>query len=651
VTPRRSTRLYVVIPGDLETRTGGYGYDRRIIAGLRERGWAVSVLRLDDSFPFPSAAARAQAAAVLAQIPTGSTVLVDGLALGTLPVEVEREARRLRIVALVHHPLAAETGLDPALASALETSERRALALVRSVVVTSRATAVRLAEYDVTADRITVVEPGTDPAPLAKGSQSVGPSAQSPAPSPQAHDVSILCVATVTPRKGYELLLTALAAIPQRNWRLTCAGSLDRDPATVARVRAQLRDSGLEDRVSLAGDMDATALGAQYDRADLFVLATLYEGYGMAVAEALARGLPVISTATGAIQDLVLGSGGVPLASPESGGRQPDRAAGIVVPPGDLPAFTDALFRVVGDANLRARLAANARHARHRLPTWEAAAAAMAEALEASGRRDGSAMVGFSAEWLALREPVDHAARSLDLARALLATLPADRPLRVLDLGAGSGSNLRYLLDAGSRRADFLLIDHDQALLALLPKAPWVETRCMDLATLDDPTIFDGRELVTASALLDLVSDQWLQALAARCAARGAAVLFALTYDGLIGCSPEDPDDGLIVSLVNEHQRTDKGFGPALGPDAPGAAARCFEQFGYKVQRARSDWRLASDRRELQRLLIEGWAQAATEIAPAQARVIDGWRDRRLAHVAAGWSEIVVGHEDLAGWT
>jgi glycosyltransferase involved in cell wall biosynthesis len=432
--------LYVVIPGDLETRTGGYGYDRRIIAGLRERGWSVSVRRLDDSFPFPGQAARAHAADVLAQIPSGSTVLVDGLALGALPVEVEREAARLRIVALVHHPLAAETGLDPALAAALETSERRALAFVRSVVVTSRATAVRLADYGVSADRITVVEPGTDPAPLAKGSKGVGlsteprasgvpssmslysargepvepratpaassfdrlrtsgvqdrqtpetspqlrvPSPQSPVPNPEPSDVSLLCVATLTPRKGYELLLSALAAIPQRNWRLTCAGSLDRDPATVARVRAQLRDNGLEDRVSLAGDMDATALGAEYDRADLFVLPTLYEGYGMAVAEALARGLPVISTATGAIEDLVLDNSSVPLAWPEPDRRQTDTAAGIVVPPGDLAALTDALSRVVGDADLRSRLAANARGVRDRLPTWDAAAAAMAQALEA----------------------------------------------------------------------------------------------------------------------------------------------------------------------------------------------------------------------------------------------------------------------------
>ena len=346
-----------MIPGDLDTRTGGYGYDRRIIAGLRERGWVVNALRLDDSFPVPTPAARAHAAQVLAAIPDGSTVLVDGLALGALPEEVEREASRLRIVALVHHPLAAETGIDPALATALEISERRALAAVRSVVVTSPAIAARLADYGVTGDRITVVEPGTDPAPIARG--SVAEDAGRPTSAP----VALLCVATLTPRKGHALLLSALASIPQRNWRLTCAGSLDRDPATVARVRAQLREAGLEDRVSLVGDLDQDALAIQYDGADLFVLATLYEGYGMAVAEALARGLPVISTATGAIRDLV-------------------GDAGIVVSPGDLHGMIAALSSAIGDPALRATLRANACRRRDRLPAWDAAAAAMARTLE-----------------------------------------------------------------------------------------------------------------------------------------------------------------------------------------------------------------------------------------------------------------------------
>ncbi len=351
--------LYVVIPGDLGIRTGGYGYDRRIIAGLRDRGWLVDVQRLDDSFPTPTLAAHAHAASVLAAIPDGSTVLVDGLALGALPDEAEREALRLRIIALVHHPLAAETGVDPVLAVALEVSERRALAASRSVVVTSRATAARLAEYGVTADRITVVEPGTDRAPIARGSRL------NSQVSSLSGDVALLCVATLTPRKGHELLVRALAAVRHRNWRLICAGSLDRDPLTVARVRDLVRAEGVEDRIVLAGDMEAAMLATHYDRADLFVLPTLYEGYGMVVAEALARGLPIVSTATGAIADLV------------------GADAGIVVPPGDLAAFTDALSRVLGDAELRAQLSAGARRVRDRLPTWDDAAIAMELALEA----------------------------------------------------------------------------------------------------------------------------------------------------------------------------------------------------------------------------------------------------------------------------
>jgi glycosyltransferase involved in cell wall biosynthesis len=154
--------------------------------------------------------------------------------------------------------------------------------------------------------------------------------------------------------------------MPAQNWRLTCAGSLDRDGPTVARVLEQVRDNGLENRISFVGDLDAAAVAVQYDRADVFVLPTLYEGYGMVVAEALARGLPVVSTATGAILDLV------------------GTDAGIVVPPGDLPAFTDALSRVIADSGLRARLADGARRVRQRLPTWDTSAGAMAQALQAA---------------------------------------------------------------------------------------------------------------------------------------------------------------------------------------------------------------------------------------------------------------------------
>jgi len=281
-------------------------------------------------------------------------------------------------------------------------------------------------------------------------------------------------------------------------------------------------------------------------------------------------------------------------------------------------------------------------------------------------------MGGFSAEWLALREPADHAARSMELTRSVLNALPRDAPWRILDLAAGSGSNLRYLssvfegpthgsaptpseaceplVGADPRvRPSWLLVDHDAALLAWVARDPHVETRRLDLSTLDNRGVFAGRALVTASALLDLVSEDWVRKLAVRSAEVSAAVLFALSYDGRVVCAPEDPEDEAILWLVNRHQQTDKGFGPALGPRATEVTARCFEALGYQVRRARSDWKVARQSRDLQGQLIDGWAQAATDMAPAREAMINAWRDRRLAHVAAGRSEITVGHEDLGG--
>src|ERR1700681_306077 len=314
--------LVLIVPGSLETVSGGYAYDRRIVAGLRDRGWAVAVQELDDSFSRPPVAARHHAARVLAEIPDGSPVLIDGLALGAMPDEAEHEAARLRLIALVHHPLADETGVDESTAVALEKSERRALAAARLVVVTSRSTAAALTRYGVGPDRIAVVEPGTDRAPLARGSRGAA--------------LHLLCVAALIPRKGHEVLFRALTMMPDLEWRLTCAGSLKRDPSTAERLRVRLRSDGLEDRVTFAGEVDAATLTALYDGADLFVLPTLHEGYGMAVAEALACGLPVIGTAAGAIAELVPRD-----VHPDVGAQtrdawlQLDSVAGLLVPPGD----------------------------------------------------------------------------------------------------------------------------------------------------------------------------------------------------------------------------------------------------------------------------------------------------------------------------
>ena len=267
-------------------------------------------------------------------------------------------------------------------------------------------------------------------------------------------------------------------------------------------------------------------------------------------------------------------------------------------------------------------------------------------------------MGGFSADWLALREPSDFRARSAALTRTVAGRFRHGSDFNVLDLGTGTGANLRYLttfFDVDGLRPRWLLVDHDSALLArvIAPPGVQVETRVLDLAGAFEPesrNLCGGRDLVTASALLDLVSARWLDGLAQRCLEAGATVLFVLSYNGEIRCTPEEAEDELVRKLVNQHQRTDKGFGPALGPDASAAAANAFGSRGYHVRRERSDWVLAADEGALQAQLIEGWAEAAEAIARDRASQLRGWKNRRLEHVAAGRSSLVVGHDDLAAW-
>lgn len=262
--------------------------------------------------------------------------------------------------------------------------------------------------------------------------------------------------------------------------------------------------------------------------------------------------------------------------------------------------------------------------------------------------------------WLALREPADFAARSTALTQAVADGLSADRPLCVLDLATGTGSNVRYLARRLPEPQHWLVVDRDPVLLEELPArmSAWaggrdvaVDTRRVDLGALADADIFSRRHLVTASALLDLVSETWLRALADRCRASGAAALFALTYNGQSSCIPVEPEDDAIRELMNRHQKTDKGLGgTAAGPGAAACAARCFAEAGYHIRREASDWVLPPDARELQRQLIEGWAEAAAQISPEQSTVIDDWLRRRLAHVEHGFSRVIVGHVDLAAW-
>jgi hypothetical protein len=258
-------------------------------------------------------------------------------------------------------------------------------------------------------------------------------------------------------------------------------------------------------------------------------------------------------------------------------------------------------------------------------------------------------MSEFNADWLALREPVDAVSRSVRLTRAVADALPRYRVVEILDLGAGTGANVRYLAGKLPLPQRWLLIDRDERLLGQAPKA-W-PSKCVDLQhAVLDPSLFAGRALVTASALLDLASDAWLKTLAARCVEARAAVLFALTYDGRIDYAPAEPEDDLIRDLVNQHQRTDKGLGPAAGPAATFRAGELLAEVGYRVEREASDWVLTPESRSLQRQLLDGWAAASAAVAPEHSAVIADWRARRMTHVDAGRSQLIVGHKDLAGW-
>lgn len=356
-----------LVPGDWATPTGGYTYDRRLVQALCEAGWQVEAQRLDGAWPAPDAAALAAARARIEALPDGRLVVVDGLAFGAMPGLVQPHARRLRWVALVHHPLHLETGLDDATRHRLRASEARALTMARQVLVTSRHTALDVAALGVPPARIAVVEPGTDPVPPPDRRRTEGHTGG------RAGPVRLLCVATLTPRKGHAVLLEALAGLSAPaglraagalDWQLHSVGSLARDAPTAARLIALSQAPALAGRVTWHGEVDAAALQAQYAAADLFVQPSLHEGYGMAVAEALAHGLPVLASRAGALADTL------------------PQDAGLLVPPGDPAALRAALARLISDRGLRARLAAGARAAAQRLPTWGQAAARFGAVLE-----------------------------------------------------------------------------------------------------------------------------------------------------------------------------------------------------------------------------------------------------------------------------
>lgn len=341
--------LYFVYPGDLATRTGGYGYDRRVVGCLRDLGWDVHLLSLGDGFPFPSPEQLRHAEDVLSGIPDGAATLLDGLAFGVLDDWARRHHDRFRLFALVHHPLALETGLAADRQAKLARRERDALACTRGVVVTSHATARELAEnYGVSEVRIVVAQPGVDPGPLATG---------------QGDPPHILSVGSLTQRKGHDVLITALAMLRDLPWTCRIVGSRTLDPKVAVELEAWIEGAALQERIVLTGEVEDPR--KEFARADIFALASRYEGYGMVFAEALAHGLPVVGCAAGAVPEVV------------------PPAAGLLVPPDDAVSFAQALRRLLDEPDTRLAMADAAAVAGAALPSWRETATHIATFLEA----------------------------------------------------------------------------------------------------------------------------------------------------------------------------------------------------------------------------------------------------------------------------
>jgi glycosyltransferase involved in cell wall biosynthesis len=342
------------IPGDITRPTGGYAYARRVLELLPDFGVQAHRLQLPAGYPHPTDEDIALTRHLFAQLHPDTTALIDGLALGAMPPLLVDDIRS-PIVALVHHPLAYETGLTTAQSRQFLAFERHALAHARGVISTSHVTAqLLIREYGVDRKKLTIAEPGTMPALRARGTGS---------------PLQLLCVGAVIPRKGYTVLIEALSHIAHDDWQLAIVGATDHDPRHATEVREAIMRSGLRSRITLTGAVPDRELQRYYARADLFVMPSLFEGYGMVLTEAVARGLPIVCTTGGASAETVAAAGA------------------IKVPPGDAVALADALERMLADNSLRLRLAEESWNLGRSLPRWEDCAKTIAGVLKSIGGR------------------------------------------------------------------------------------------------------------------------------------------------------------------------------------------------------------------------------------------------------------------------
>lgn len=341
----------LLVPAPFDAVSGGYEYDRRMVAGLRAAGHDVDVTELSGRHPLADATACQSARAAWSRLPPDSVPIIDGLGLPAFNGLAEALEKRPTI-GLIHHPTALETGFAEADRASLRATEKRLLPLLARVIVTSAPTADRLiADFGVVRERIRVIVPGTEDAPRCAGS---------------IDDICrLLSIGTLVPRKGHDVLLRSLRRLGDLNWHLTIVGDPTRDPVHAHGLAALAEELGIAGRVRFAGELVSDRLETEWQRADIFALATHWEGYGMVIAEALKRGLPVAVCDGGAAGALV------------------PAEAGVVCPAGDHEQLSKALRRMIFGRELRTYLGDNAWQAGQQLPSWDDQARAFAAALAA----------------------------------------------------------------------------------------------------------------------------------------------------------------------------------------------------------------------------------------------------------------------------
>ena len=632
------SELWFVVPGDPEQNTGGYRYVRRLVQALRATGIDARIEGLAGRYPRPDRVAENAMHDFLASLPDGGRVVLDGLAMGAMPEVLQRHRGRLQLMALVHHPLADETGLAAEQQAWFRQAETRALAQVERVFTTSAYTAARVQQqYQVPASRIVTAQPAVDDAFFAV----------QPAQPAQADGLCprLLCVGHLSPRKAQHQLVEALSTLVDLPWQCTLVGAQDRDPDYAGRVRKAIAEKGLDGRVQLPGELDEHRIAAAYGDADLFVFPSLYEGYGMVIDEALAAGLPVLSSNGGALALTAHKPGACTYRS------------------GEVAELAARLRSLITHATDLQRLTTEARESRQAIRRWSDTARDFLKGLAPADQNDPTR---FSGQWLETREPADHAARNEALTDTLAQWLMgrydqmsvaegSAPPMQFVDIGTGRGSNPAYLIPRLPVPQQWTLVEPDQDLL----KAAVVRVEALDAPA--DPINVEltagnldsvlplQTDLVTASALIDLVSESWLTAFALAIARRRAAVLVVLSYSGQFELLPTHPSDTLVQDLVNRHQHGDKGSGNALGPEATNVLERQLHMAGYRVQVASSAWRLGEYRSDapLIEMLMAGWAQAACEQDVDAAETVDLWLQQRRAQLARQALTVTVHHLDV----